>query len=76
MRSLSGPLLVAVVSQVGAAYLDGALRWGTLAAIAIAVYHAWRQNRWEEQERQRIGSAMQTAPPLRRARAEWWPKDW
>jgi heme oxygenase len=75
-RALLGPLLIAAGSQLGAAYLDRALRWGTLAGIALALYHAWRQNRWEELERRRLLQEAARTPLPSRRRADWWPKDW
>jgi hypothetical protein len=78
LRGLAGPVLIAVGSQLGAAFLDGSLRWGGLvAAIGLAVYHVCQRNRWEDQERRRIESALRlTAPLPDRRRAEWWPRDW
>jgi hypothetical protein len=77
LRGLLAPLLIAAGSQLGAAYLDRALRWGTLAGIALALYHAWRQNRWEAQEQRWLQEATR-ARLLRpeRRRADWWPQDW
>jgi hypothetical protein len=76
LRGLLAPLLIAAGSQLGAAYLDRALRWGTLAGIALALYHAWRQNRWEAQEQRTLQEAARTPLPPERQRADWWPKDW
>jgi hypothetical protein len=75
-RGLLGPLLIAVGSQLGAAYLDRALRWGTLAGIALALYHVWRQNRWEDQERRWLQQAARKPLQPERMRADWWPKGW
>jgi hypothetical protein len=78
LRGLAVPVLIAVGSQLGAAFLDGSLPWGALVAgVAIAVYHALRQNRWEDQEQRRIEAALRLRGALpERRRAEWWPRDW